>query len=125
MYSFGRGLLKYQIFLNRVSLCRNRYPKTRNSQHGVRKVIYPHLDKGALDESVNFNEYYTNNVHYNRKDIYRYLNQSTLFFDTIEQYYQSTYTKFDARGINGIVMEFYLNDMNRIARQFKQHKGKL
>ena len=120
MYSFSRGLLKYQTFLNRLSIYRNHYPNTRNSQHGIRKVIYPHLDNGALDKSVNLTEYYTENVHYKHKDIYRYLHQSTVFFDTIEQYYQSTYTKFDSRGINGIVMEFYMNDMNCIARQFKQ-----
>ena len=122
MYSFGRGLLKYQIFLNRLSIYRNRYPKTRHSQHGIRKIIYPHLDNGALDESIKLTEFFTDNVHYNRRDICRCLNESNMFFDAIEQYYQSAYTKFDSRGINGIVVEFYLNDMTRIARQFQQKK---
>ena len=122
MYSFRRGLLKYNTFMNRLSIYRNRYPKTRDSQHGIRKIIYPHLDNGALDESVNLTEYYTDNVHHARKDIRHYLNKSTRLFEAIEQYYQSSYTKFDSRGINGIVAEFYLNDMNCIARQVKQKK---
>jgi hypothetical protein len=125
MYSFGRGLAKYQRFLTHVSFYRNKYPKTRHSTHGIRKIIYPYLDSGALNDSIILTEYFFDDVYYQRKTVVRQLRNPMIFFEAIEQYYQRKDTKYDMRGINGIVLEFYLNDMSAIQKQFRKQKESL